>query len=115
MTQQELTIVQFTDGEGYKRQAYVRAGGPASENPSWGIPCGVPILINKGLPLSSKEILTLNNTLFDQGLFTYDDVLHAKGGLTNTLIKMGPQFKVVKRQLIIIYKIAKLASGGSNG
>ncbi len=103
-----LVLMQYTDAEGFKYRSFVR--DLPGEDPRWGIPCGIPQI--SSLLLAEDEKLVLHNALFDAELFTYDDVLDSKGGLTALLKQI--KFESVRKQLIVLYKVEKLlASGGS--
>jgi hypothetical protein len=74
------------DSKGYKRRMMIR-DTDGDERAAFGIPAGPPSLDRLDWEVIKKEI---NNTLADQGIFTWNDVNNSQGvglSLVSTIIK----------------------------
>ena len=81
-----MRYVITVDSKGYKRRMMIR-DTDGDERAVFGIPAGPPSLDRLDWEVIKKEI---NNTLADQGIFTWNDVNNSNGvglSLISTIIK----------------------------
>lgn len=89
-----MRLVEWTDDDGFKRAALVRDNDPDEARES-GIPLGPPDLYELDWDAIRCE---LHNELMNRRLFTWNDVVAAQDGLTNTIKR------VLKRRLVTLYR-----------
>ena len=89
-----MRLVNWTDENGYKRRSLVRDNDPDTEAES-GIRKDIPSLNELDWEDMKR---TLHNYLFDNGVFTRDDVTRLQNSVTNAITA------TFRRQIINLYR-----------
>jgi hypothetical protein len=89
-----MKLVDWTDERGYRRRSMIRDNDPDEMAPD-GIPQEPPDIDSLDWDFLKRE---LHNTLMDQGLHTWEDVVQRQTGVTSAILK------VFKRPLVQIYR-----------
>lgn len=91
-----MRIVEWTDENGFERAALAPKSMDDETAKSKGVPAGPPD-ITTGIDWDAV-VRNLQNDLFRNRLFTWEDVKRSQNGLTNAIIRS------VKPELIRIYR-----------
>lgn len=92
-----MRLVEWTDGEGYRRLSYVRNSDPDDLAPQ-GLPCATPDLDALDWERIKREV---HNLLVSKRLLTWDDVIRSQNGITSIANA------TLKRELIILIRNQK--------
>lgn len=89
-----MRVVEWTDRDGYRRRSLVRDADPDSAAPA-GIPQESPDLGQLDWEAIKRDI---HNTLMDQGLYTWEDVVRQQSGVTHAITS------VIRRHVIVLFR-----------
>lgn len=88
-----MKLVDYTDQNGFKHKVLIK-DGDGEEMAPYGVPVGPPDLDALDWEYLKRE---MNNALFENELFTWDDVQRSQIGVQ-------PALTIMKRALIALYR-----------